>query len=172
MNSNTTSHKPISRKPIRRTALVAGLTAALVLPLGLTASAQTTTGASTRSAAQRTVSGKPSDSVTRIADFYGAYIDAQSDPDHGARLASELRKFYVQADYLKKVEAWEARNHADGVLQAQNVPLKWTVTDNGRADHTEAVVTLSWSGTTTKLIVDMSRSQKIIHIGTKGIDGK
>ncbi|MEU8978190.1 hypothetical protein [Streptomyces sp. NPDC048309] len=167
MNSNTTA-----RKPARRAALLAvGLAAALALPLGLSASAQATPGAA---AAQRTISGKPADNITRIADFYGAYIDAQSDPDrHGGKLATELRKYYVQSAYLKKVEAWEAKNHADGILHAQNVPLKWKVTDNGTADHTEAGITLTWGGgTTTKLVVDMNRNHKIIHIGDKGIGGK
>ncbi|MFI6492096.1 hypothetical protein [Streptomyces sp. NPDC050564] len=164
MNRNTTA-----RKPLRRAALAVGLAAALALPLALTASAEATTGA----AAQRTISGKPSDNITRIADFYGAYIDAQSDPDHGGKLATELRKFYVQADYLREVTAWEDRNHADGILRAQNVPVKWTVTDNGTADHTEAAITLTWGDrTTTKLVVDMTRrGHKIIHIGAKGIGG-
>ncbi|MET7698402.1 hypothetical protein [Streptomyces sp. NPDC005485] len=164
MNSNNTA-----RKSVRRAALAAGLAAVVALPLALTSSAQASPGAT----AFRTVSGKPSDSVTRIADFYGAYMDAQSDPDHGGKLVDALRKYYVSASCLKEIKAWETKNHADGVLQAQNVPVKWTVTDNGTADYTEAAVTLTWGDrTTTKLIVDMSRSHKIIHIGTKGIEGK
>jgi hypothetical protein len=168
MNSNNSARKSV-RKPVRRAALAVGLAAAVALQLGLTSSAQASSGA----AAFRTVSGKPSDSVTRIADFYGAYIDAQSDPDHGGKLADALRKYYVSASYLNEIKTWEARNHADGVLRAQNVPVKWTVTDNGTADYTEAAITLTWGDrTTTKLIVDMTRSRKIIHIGTRGIGGK
>lgn len=145
----------------RRVALAAGL--ALALGVGL--SAQASAGA------PRSVTGKPSDSVTRVADFYGAYIDAKSDPDNGGRLATELRKYYVNAAYLKELTAWEAKNGVDGVLHAQNVPVQWKVTDNGTADHTEAGITLTWGdGSTTKLVVDMSRSHRITHIGTKGLE--
>lgn len=158
-----------SNKSVRRAALAAGLAAVVTLPLTLTASAQASSGAT----AFRTISGKPSDSVTRIADFYGAYIDAQSDPDHGGKLVDALRKYYVSASGLREIEAWENKNHADGVLHAQNVPVKWTVTDNGTADYTEAAITLTWGDrTTTKLIVDMTRSHKIFHIGTKGVESK
>ncbi|MET8131311.1 hypothetical protein [Streptomyces sp. NPDC005251] len=161
MNSNTTA-----RKHVRRTALIAGLVAAAALPLGLTASAQATTGGTAAgAAAQRTVSGTASDDVTRVADFYGAYIDAKSDPDHGGRLATELRKYYVQAGGLRELTAWENRNHADGVLRAQNVPGKWTVKDAGAAGHTKVNVTLTWGGgQTTKLVVGLDRNHKIIRI--------
>ena len=54
------------------------------------------------------------------------------------------------------------------------MPLAWKVTDNGTADHTEAVVTLTWGQSSkTRLVVDMTRdSHKIFHIGEKGIGGK
>ncbi|MER7839034.1 hypothetical protein ABTY98_24935 [Streptomyces sp. NPDC096040] len=149
-----------------RTVLTAGV---LAVALGLGVTAQASAGA------PRSVSGDPSDNLTRIADFYGAYIDAESDLDGSGGLPTALRSYYIDPTYLKKVEAWEDREHADGVLQAQNTPLKWKVTDNGTAkNHTEAVVTLTWSrDTTTKLFVDMNRgSHKIIHIGTKGLGGK
>ncbi|WP_037681814.1 hypothetical protein [Streptomyces griseus] len=145
----------------RRAALAAGL----ALALGIGVSAQASAGA------PRSVTGKPSDSVTRTADFYGAYIDAKSDPDRGGRLAEELRKYYIHPTTLKELAAWEAKNGADGVLRAQNVPVQWKVTDNGTADYTEVGITLTWGdGSTTKLVVDMSRSHRIIHIGTKGLE--
>jgi hypothetical protein len=148
----------------RRTAVAA----ALALALGLGVTAQASAGA------PRSVSGKPSDNITRIADFFGAYIDAVSDPDHGGRLAQELRAYYLTPGFQKELKAWEAENHANGVLRAQNVPLAWKVTDNGTADYTEAGVNVNWGGgETTKLVVDMTRgSHKIFHIGTEGIDGK
>jgi hypothetical protein len=166
MNSNTTA-----RKHGRRTALIAGLVAAVALPLGLSASAQATTGGTTSSAvAQRTISGKSSDDVTRVADFYGAYIDAQLDADNG-RLTTELREFYVRADYLRKVAKWEDRNGADGILRAQNVPLKWTVKNSGTAG--QVGITLTWGqGVTTKLVVGLDRNHKITHIGTPRAGGK
>ncbi|WP_370444076.1 MULTISPECIES: hypothetical protein [unclassified Streptomyces] len=144
----------------RRTAVAAGL--ALALGLGVTAQAS--------AGGPRSVSGKPSDNITRIANFYGTYIDAVIDED--GKLADDLRKHYLTPAFQKELKAWEESNHANGVLQAQNVPLAWKVTDNGTANYTEAVVTLTWGGNnTTKLIVDMTRdSHKIFHIGTTGVE--
>ncbi|MFF4895439.1 hypothetical protein [Streptomyces sp. NPDC001068] len=149
-----------------RTVLTAGV---LAVALGLGVTAQASAGAS------RSVTGDPSDNLTRVADFYGAYIDAESDLDGSGGLPTALRAYYIDPTYLKALKAWENREHADGVLRAQNTPLKWKVTGNGTArNHTEAVVTLTWSrNTTTKLYVDMSRgTHKIIHIGTKGLGNK
>ncbi|MFF7544810.1 hypothetical protein ACFZCU_14485 [Streptomyces canus] len=150
-------------KATRRTTLAVGL--ALALGLGITAQAS--------AGAPRSVSGKPSDNITRIADFYGAYVDAVTD-EGGGDLQDALRAHYLTPAFQKELNAWEDKEHADGVLRAQNVPLAWKVTDNGTADHTEAVVTLTWSaGQTSTLVVDMTRgSHKIFHIGTKGVAGK
>ncbi|MGR6968236.1 hypothetical protein ACU639_01235 [Streptomyces cynarae] len=148
-----------------RTILAAGV---LAVALGVGATAQASAGA------PRSVSGKPSDDITRIADFYGAYIDAVIDEDSG-NLGQALRNHYLTPAFEKELAAWEDREHADGVLRAQNVPLAWKVTDNGTTrDYTEAVVTLTWSrDTTTKLVVDMTRdSHRIVHIGEKGVGRK
>ncbi|MGW3121567.1 hypothetical protein ACWDBW_31190 [Streptomyces sp. NPDC001107] len=147
-----------------RTVLTAGL---LAVALGLGATAQASAGAG--AGAAHSVSGKPSDNISRIADFYGAYIDAVTDEDSG-NLGDALRAHYLTPAFQKELAAWEDREHADGVLRAQNVPLAWKVTDNGStANRTEAVVTLTWSkSTTTKLVVDMTRdSRKIFHIGQR-----
>ena len=144
-----------------RTVLTAGL---LAVALGLGATAQASAGAA------HSVSGKPSDNISRIADFYGAYIDAVTDEDSG-NLGDALRAHYLTPAFQKELAAWEDREHADGVLRAQNVPLAWKVTDNGStADRTEAVITLTWGkSSTTKLVVDMTRgSHKIFRIGEKG----
>ncbi|MEU0026142.1 hypothetical protein [Streptomyces sp. NPDC006335] len=151
-------------KATRRTTLAVGL--ALALGLGVTAQAS--------AGAPRSVSGKPSDNITRIADFYGAYIDAVTD-EGGGELQDALRAHYLTPAFQKELNAWEDKEHADGVLRAQNVPLAWKVTDNGtNATRTEAVVTLTWSaGQTSTLVVDMTRgSHKIMHIGTKGLGSK
>ncbi|MFJ9541010.1 hypothetical protein ACIRPX_27600 [Streptomyces sp. NPDC101225] len=144
-----------------RTVLTAGV---LAVALGLGATATASAGT------PRTVSGKPSDDVTRIADFYGAYIDAVTDED-GGDLGTALRGHYLTAGFQRKLAAWEDKEHADGVLRAQNVPLAWKVTAHGSTAHrTEAVVTLTWSRhSTSELVVDMARdSRKIVHIGEKG----
>lgn len=147
-----------------RTVLTAGV---LAVALGLGATAQAFAGA------PRSVSGKPSDNITRIADFYGAYSDAVLGEDRG-HLAQALRSHYLTPTFQKELVAWEKREHADGVLRAQNVPLAWKVTDNGTTrTYTEAVVTLTWGNTTTKLVVDMARdSHRIFHIGDKGVGRK
>ncbi|MEU6556072.1 hypothetical protein ABZ915_38350 [Streptomyces sp. NPDC046915] len=148
-----------------RTALTAGV---LAVALGLGATAQAASAGTPRS-----VSGKTSDNITRIADFYGTYIDAMND-EGSVKLRAALREHYLTPAFQKELNAWEKRNHANGVLRAQNVPLAWKVTDNGTADHTEAVITLTWGKShPTKLVVDMTRgSHKIFHIGEKGIGGK
>ncbi|MGW5658726.1 hypothetical protein ACWEWG_01295 [Streptomyces sp. NPDC003758] len=148
-----------------RTVLTAGV---LAVALGVGATAQASAGA------PRSVSGKPSDNITRIADFYGAYIDAVIDEDRG-NLGQALRSHYLTPTFEKELAAWEDQEHADGVLRAQNVPLAWKVTENGTTrNYTEAVVTLTWSrDTTTKLVVDMTRdSHRIFHIGEKGVGRK
>lgn len=149
-----------------RTALTAGVLA-VTLGLGLGATVHVSAGI------PHSVSGKPSDNLTRIADFYGAYIDAVND-EHAGDLGEALRSHYLTAGLQQELTAWEEKNQANGVLRAQNVPLAWKVTDNGTADHTEAVVTLTWGQSSkTRLVVDMTRdSHKIFHIGEKGIGGK
>jgi hypothetical protein len=153
----------MTSKTTRRTTLAVGL--ALALGLGVTAQAS--------AGAPRSVSGNPSDNITRIADFYGTYIDAVNDEGSG-ELRDALRAHYLTPAFQKELNAWEDREHADGVLRAQNVPLAWKVTDKGTADHTEAVIILTWSaGQTSTLVVDMTRdSHKIFHIGAKGVGTK
>jgi hypothetical protein len=151
-----------ARRPGRRSALAAGLT--LVLGLGVTAQAS--------AGGPRTVSGNPSDPVTRIADFYGAYIDARTDPDRGGRLAEELRGYYLTAAFHKQLKTWETKNGADGVLRAQNVPVRWEVTGEGTDGYTGAGVTLTWAdGKTTRLVVEVTRSHRINRIGIGGPEG-
>ncbi|MCH5670276.1 hypothetical protein [Streptomyces gilvus] len=147
-----------------RTVISAGL---LAVALGLGATAQASAGA------PRGVSGRTSDNLTRIADFYGTYIDAVYDEDSGT-LGTALRAHYLTPAFQKELNKWEQREHADGVLRAQNVPLAWKVTETGtKAGRTEAVVTLTWSrGVTSKVVVDMNASHKIFHIGAKGAGGK
>ncbi|MFF0202587.1 hypothetical protein [Streptomyces sp. NPDC005017] len=143
-----------------RAVLTAGF---LAVALGLGATVQASAGA------PRSVGGKPTDDITRIADFYGAYTDARSD-EGGGSLAKALRGHYLTPALQKQLAAWENREHADGVLRAQNVPLAWKVTDNGTVgNRTEAVVTLTWGSGTTSLVVDIARdSHRIYRIAEKG----
>jgi hypothetical protein len=138
-----------------RTALTIGaLTTALGLGAGVHAFAGT----------PRSISGKPSDDLTRTADFYGAYIDAGYG-EHTGDLAQALRSDYLTTGLQEQLRTWQDTNHADGVLRAQDVPLAWKVTDNGTtAGRTEAVVTLTWGQSeTTTLFVDISRSSHKIY---------
>ncbi|MEU1622068.1 hypothetical protein ABZ479_32810 [Streptomyces sp. NPDC005722] len=172
-----------------RTAVTAGVLAtALGLGATIQATAQTPSGTSGKPAASaqaavhapakastaavQSVTGTPGHVVTRVADFYGAYIDAKGDyTDPDAALATALRKHYLTADFALRLEAWEEENGADGVLRAQNVPAQWKVTDNGAVGHSrEVIVTLTFgSGETTqkiKLYVLVERYDHIVDIET------
>ncbi|MFI1532881.1 hypothetical protein [Streptomyces anandii] len=129
---------------ITASAVTALLSLAAVTP----ALAGTGTSAGTAHAAGVTApQGDPRNVTQRVADFYGAYIDAVwdgEDPAAGAQLKA-LRGFYLSAAARKKVAAYEAKEHADGILFAQNVPVKWKVVYTGSgAGHTTSRVTLTW----------------------------
>ncbi|MFE9359545.1 hypothetical protein ACFYPB_36400 [Streptomyces olivaceoviridis] len=124
-------------------ALTAGLTLAAVTPALAGASASGTTRAAAVSSAQ----GDPRNVTQHVADFYGAYIDAvwATDDPTAAASAKALRGFYLSAAAQKKVTAFEKKEHADGILFAQNVPVKWKVAYTGSgAGHATSRVTLTW----------------------------
>ncbi len=90
-------------------------------------------------------SGVPGSAVDRVADFYGAYIDAVSG-DTGT-LSTQLRTAYLTPALQKRLTAWEAQEHADGVLEAQSIPYSWSVAYDGSGmGHTFSTVTLTWDG--------------------------
>ncbi|MEU9036670.1 hypothetical protein AB0D45_17440 [Streptomyces sp. NPDC048352] len=106
---------------------------------------------SATAAAPQSVSGSPEGAFTRIADFYGAYVDAVYDGD-GAT-ADRLRSFYLSESLQRELAQWEEAHHANGVLRAQNVPLQWKVTSTGSGTgKTNATVTLTWGGGSTTRI--------------------
>ncbi|WP_328302924.1 hypothetical protein OG389_34340 [Streptomyces sp. NBC_00435] len=111
------------------------------------------------------VSGSPEAAFTRIADFYGAYIDAVYDGD--GKTSTQLRSFYLSKSLQGQLSKWEAANHADGVLRAQNVPLQWKVTSTGSGTgRTGATVTLTWGGgdtTQVQVQADLA-TRKIVSI--------
>ncbi|MCZ4125534.1 hypothetical protein [Streptomyces sp. H39-S7] len=175
-NLNQTS--PAHRRPGRRAAVVAGL----VLTVGLGVSTQVPAQASAHApahapaqvttAAQQPVSGTSGQAVTRVADFYGAYVDAKGDyTDPDGTLATGLRQHYLAPAFATRLAAWEEENGADGILRAQNVPARWTVSDNGTVGNGhEVIVTLTFgSGGTmqkTKLFVLLERYNHIVDINT------
>ncbi|MGV9342986.1 hypothetical protein [Streptomyces sp. NPDC003688] len=141
--------------PLTTVALGAGLVLAAVTP-ALAGPADTTahpaahpvTSAAARPATVTTAQGDPRNVTQRVADFYGAYIDAVWDAEDpaGAANAKALRDFYLSAPARKKVSAWERRNHADGILFAQNVPVRWKAAYTGSGmGHATTRVTLTWS---------------------------
>ncbi|MFE4369091.1 hypothetical protein ACFRMN_12750 [Streptomyces sp. NPDC056835] len=140
-----------------RTALIAStaVAAALSLTVITPALAGTTTPARAAGGTSHDVTaappaseGDPRSVTGRVADFYGSYIDSvydNEDPAAGAN-AQALRTFYLSAAARKAVAAYEAKEHADGILFAQNVPVKWKVTYTGSgAGHATSLVTLTWS---------------------------
>ncbi|WP_236047976.1 hypothetical protein [Streptacidiphilus fuscans] len=109
--------------------------------------------------------GSPDSAVDRVADFYGAYIDAVSDGTDN--LSHELRSHYLTHDFQHRLTVWEEANHADGVLRAQDVPTHWEVRyhDSG-AGHLFTTVTLTWGtgphAAHTRLAVQSDLSTKLI----------
>lgn len=89
-------------------------------------------------------SGSPDSVVDRVADFYGAYIDAR----HGSgdkRLAQALRDHYLTVGLRHSLVGWEAAHYRDGVLRAKGVPIAWQVACNDSGmGHTWIRVTLTW----------------------------
>ncbi|MFG2603580.1 hypothetical protein ACGFT2_08535 [Streptomyces sp. NPDC048514] len=124
-------------------ALTAGLSLAAVTPALAGASA----GHTPRAAAVSSAQGDPRNVTQHVADFYGAYTDAvwAADDSTAAASAKALRGFYLSAAARKKVAAYENKEHADGILFAQNVPVKWTVAYTGSGmGHATSRVTLTW----------------------------
>ncbi|WP_372348322.1 hypothetical protein [Streptomyces sp. KL116D] len=90
--------------------------------------------------------GSPASTVDRVADFYGAYIDAVDDGTD--RLPDQLRAHYLTRDLRRRLAGWEQTNHTDGVLRAQDVPRHWEVRHQGAsAGHVFSIVTLTWGST-------------------------
>ncbi|MEU7096762.1 hypothetical protein AB0A66_00160 [Streptomyces longwoodensis] len=169
-----TTHSSRPNRPGRRPAVATALALAVGLGVSTQVSAQASVPAPARTAtaAPQPVTGAQGQPLTRVADFYGAYIDAKGDyADPDATLAKALRAHYLTPDFATRLAAWENANGADGVLRAQNVPTRWTVTDNGAVGmgH-EVVVTLTFgSGTTartTKLFVLLERYNRVVDIQT------
>ncbi|MER5731869.1 hypothetical protein ABT084_26625 [Streptomyces sp. NPDC002138] len=158
------------QRPTQRTAAIlfaaTAATAALSLAFVTTASASADgtapKTAPVAAAALPSVSGSPEGAFTRIADFYGAYIDAVYDGD--GTTADQLRSFYLSKPLQTELKKWEETNHANGVLRAQNVPSQWKVTSTGSgAGKTSATVTLTWGGgTTTQIHVQADLATKKI----------
>ncbi|MET8326999.1 hypothetical protein [Streptomyces sp. NPDC005181] len=129
-----------SRRTAGRTLLVTALlTAASAVPAAAAAPQAPAAPATVRSAAS-------APAYQQVAHFYGAYIDAAG-AEGGGKLTTALRAFYLTPALRSQLRTWEARNHADGVLRAQNIPLAFKVTagDSG-AGHTWSKVRLTWSG--------------------------
>ncbi|WP_329117566.1 hypothetical protein [Streptomyces sp. NBC_01465] len=133
-----------------RTAGRIAIAAALLTAVAVVPAAASTTSSASSSAAHPPApskSGSPEVAYNRVADFYGSYIDAGYGEGGvaGGKLSTALRNFYLTPQLRKHLAAWEARNHADGVLRAQNVPRAWKVTpvDSGMG-HTWSTVRLTW----------------------------
>uniref|UniRef100_A0AAU2JIW0 Nuclear transport factor 2 family protein n=1 Tax=Streptomyces sp. NBC_00049 TaxID=2903617 RepID=A0AAU2JIW0_9ACTN len=154
--------------PSRHTAAIAlaAATAALTLTFVTSASASPDAAAPQpdRAAAAVSVSGSPEGAFTRIADFYGSYIDAVYDGD--GQTADRLRAFYLSGPLQAELKRWEETHHADGVLRAQNVPLGWKVTSTGNGmGKANATVTLTWGGETTRILVQADlATRKIVSV--------
>ncbi|MEU6890363.1 hypothetical protein ABZ934_00915 [Streptomyces sp. NPDC046557] len=161
----------MSKRPAKRTALALATAAtAAAAALSLTFVTHASAAAPAPHTAQAatalpSVSGSPEGAFTRIADFYGSYIDAVYDGD--GKTADQLRAFYLSKPLQLELKQWEETNHANGVLRAQNVPLQWKVASTGSGTgKTAATVTLTWGGgDTTEIHVQADlKTRKITSI--------
>ncbi|MCX5343477.1 hypothetical protein [Streptomyces atratus] len=133
------SQGPRGRRAIGRTLLATALlTVVAAVPAAAAAPQAPVAAAPVRSDA-----GTPA--FQQVAHFYAAYIDAVT-AEGGGKLATALRTFYLTPHLRTQLKTWEERNHADGVLRAQNTPLAFRITsgDSG-AGHTWSKVRLTWS---------------------------
>ncbi|MFD8396405.1 hypothetical protein ACFV2N_46360 [Streptomyces sp. NPDC059680] len=90
--------------------------------------------------------GSPDSLVDRVADFYGAYIDARYGSGD-TRLAQAMRDHYLTAGLRHSLVQWEAAHRLDGMLRAKGVPTAWQVAYNDSGmGHTWIRVTLTWQG--------------------------
>jgi len=137
----------------RRAALLSSVTAGVLaaglsfpaLAFGADAPTHAAAGGHHHATAPGGRTGSPDSALSRVADFYGAYTDAVDDPGTG-HLDRQLRRHFLTRDLRRHLARWEERNHADGVLRAQDVPYRWRVTyDGSGAGHTWALVTFTWS---------------------------
>ncbi|WP_335936701.1 hypothetical protein [Streptomyces sp. PTD5-9] len=132
--------------PGRRRAAGRALLAAALLTATAAVPAAAAAAPRARTAPAAVRAETPTAAYQRVAHFYGAYIDAVAAEDGGG-LATALRSFYLTPRLRSDLAAWEKRNHADGVLRAQNVPLALRVTPGDSATgHTWSKVRLTWSG--------------------------
>ncbi|MFK0099124.1 hypothetical protein [Streptomyces sp. NPDC091040] len=130
-----------ARRTTGRTLLASALLAAAVAVPATAAAA----AAPREAAAGATVTDETATQESRLVDdFYSAYIDAVAAED-GGDLATALRGFYLTPELRERLAGWEASNHADGVLLAQDVPVDHLVTaGHSGAGHTWSTVRLTW----------------------------
>ena len=134
----------LSRSAVLSAATVATLAATAAVVSPALASADVRPAATPAAAHAPIASGSPSSAVDRVADFYGAYIDAHYGKGMGG-LGADLRAHYLTKGLQVQLAAWEKKNHADGVLRAQNVPNAWAVTAaNAGAGHVFTTVVFTW----------------------------
>ncbi|MFF8715559.1 hypothetical protein ACF07T_29625 [Streptomyces sp. NPDC015184] len=140
-----------SRRALGRTLLAAALLTAVTAVPAVAAAPQAQQASKTPQTRQVPATAPAAHGIIgapayqQVAHFYGAYIDAVS-AEGGGELAASLRKFYLTPQLRSRLDAWERRNHADGVLRAQNVPLALRVTPgDSAAGHTWSTVRLAWS---------------------------
>ncbi|MFH8746350.1 hypothetical protein ACH4GK_13390 [Streptomyces rimosus] len=120
-------------RSVRRVALAAALSAlAVTAPAGAGAAAAPAPAPAGDQAEVPARSGSTESAVDRVANFYGSYLDAVHDQGRGT-LAEALRAHYLTPELRAHLANWERREHADGVLRAQDAPRAWRVTYNDSA---------------------------------------
>ncbi|MFE9120392.1 hypothetical protein [Streptomyces sp. NPDC007172] len=123
-------------------------------------------GAASGGASSPVRGGSPQSVLDRVADFYGAYIDVLYDSGRSP-LADSLRDHYLTTDLRDSLARWEATRHQDGVLQAKDIPITWSVAYNDSGmGHCWSRVTLTWQDGNqahrTRLMVQSNLATRLI----------
>lgn len=160
------ARRPRDRRLIGRTLLAAALlTAVAAVP----ATAAVAPQAAPAAAPAHSERDAPRDQL--VAHFYASYLDAIA-AEGGGKLATTLRSFYLTPALRSELKRWEAKNHADGVLRAQDVPAGFRVTpsDSG-AGHTWSTVRLTWGTTAHRTYTYLTVRQDLSTGKISGIRG-
>jgi hypothetical protein len=127
----------------RRKALIAVTAVVLMGSAALATPALAATSSHTGPVA---VSPHQTGAETAVSNMLTDYITSieSGSPDF---TPEQVRETYLTPECNDRLHAWEAVQHADGVLQAQNIPVSWTTRYEGSgAGHTTVVVTFDWGG--------------------------
>lgn len=130
---------------VRSRALAAAAVAALAASGALAATPAVAATGSHHGAASAVRAADQSLAEQRVDALLSDYKAAIDSGDPAA--PEQVRASYLTAECNARLHAWEDSEHADGVFQAQNIPVSWTTRYEGSgAGHTSVAVVFDWGG--------------------------